>query len=95
MRMTVEREIRVENTFCGTVYSVPAGKADTSELADIMNTLDGFRVIYGYVLTKDEEQLISVDFGFEHIQDAVNACKASVLERLYRVYEQGHVLSLE
>lgn len=28
MRMTVEREIRVEGQFYGTVYSVVAGKAD-------------------------------------------------------------------
>lgn len=97
MRMTVEREIRVENTYYGTVYSVLAGKADPNEPIDIMNVSAGMRLIYGYVLTEDGEgqHLISVDFGFEHIQCAVNACMAAVLRRLYRVDEQASVLSLD
>lgn len=97
MRMTVEREIRVEGLYYGTVYSVVAGKIDPSEPLDIMNVSAGMRLIYGYVLTEDgeEQHLVSVDFGFEHIQGAVNACMAAVLRRLYRVYEQANVLSLD
>ena len=97
MRMTVEREIRVENTYYGTVYSVVAGKADPNEPIDIMNVSAGMRLIYGYVLTEDgeEQHLISVDFGFEHIQCAVNACMAAVLRRVYRVDEQANVLRLD
>ena len=97
MRMTVEREIRVEGQFYGTVYSVVAGKADPTDSVDIMNISAGMRFIYGYVLIEDGEErhLISVDFGFEHIQCAVNACMAEVLKRLYRVDEQANVLSLD
>lgn len=41
--------------------------------------------MYGYVLTKEEEGiLISFDFGFEDIGDAINACKAAALDNLYR-----------
>lgn len=97
MRMTVEREIRVEGQFYGTVYSVAAGKADPKDNDDIMNISAGMRLIYGYVLIEDGEErhLLSVDFGFEHIQCAVNACMAELLKRLYRVDEQGSVLSLD
>ena len=97
MRMTVEREIRVEGQFYGTVYSVAAGKAEPEDNVDIMNISAGMRLIYGYVLIKDGEErhLLSVDFGFEHIQCAVNACMAELLKRLHRVDEQDHVLSLE
>lgn len=97
MRMTVEREIRVEGQFYGTVYSVAAGKAEPKDNVDIMNISAGMRLIYGYVLIKDGEErhLLSVDFGFEHIQCAVNACMAELLKMLYRVDEQDHVLSLE
>lgn len=97
MRMTVEREIRVEGQFYGTVYSVVAGKADPTDPVDIMNISAGMRLIYGYVLIKDGEErhLISVDFGFEHIQCAVNACMAEVLKMLYRVDEQANVMSLD
>ena len=95
--MTVEREIRVEGQFYGTVYSVVAGKADPTDPVDIMNISAGMRLIYGYVLIKDGEErhLISVDFGFEHIQCAINACLAEVLKWLYRVDEQANVLSLD
>lgn len=97
MRMTVEREIRVEGQFYGTVYSVVAGKADPTDPVDIMNISAGMRLIYGYVLIEDGEErhLISVDFGFEHIQCAINACLAEVLKGLYRVDEQANVLSLD
>ena len=95
--MTVEREIRVEGQFYGTVYSVVAGKVDPKDNVDVMNISAGMRFIYGYVLTEDgeEQHLISLEFGFEHIQCAVNACMAELLKRLYRVDEQGSVLSLD
>lgn len=97
MRMTVEREIRVEGQFYGTVYSVAAGEANPKDNVDIMNISAGTRLIYGYVLIEDGEErhLISVDFGFEHIQCAINACMAEVLKALYRVDEQANVLSLD
>ena len=84
MRMVSEREIRVEGVFYGTVYSVAVAEY-------------GAKLIYGYVLTKDGEErhLLSVDFGFEHIQCAVNACMAEILRKVYRVHEQANVLSLE
>ena len=47
MRMTVEREIRAEGVYYGTVYSVVAGKADPNEPFDIMNVSQGMRLIYG------------------------------------------------
>lgn len=48
--------------------------------------------MYGYVLTEGEEGiLISFDFGFEDIGDAINACKAAVLDNLYRVHVEGGV----
>lgn len=55
------------------------------------------RLIYGYVLIEDGEErhLVSVDFGFEHIQCAVNACMAEVLKALYQVDEQANVLALD
>lgn len=78
MKLTVERELRVENAFSGQIISVKNAR------------------MYGYVLTKGEEGiLISFDFGFEDIGDAINACKAAALDRLYRVYVEGNVLSLE
>lgn len=97
MRMTVEREIRVEGVYYGTVYSVVAGKVDPNEPFDIMNVSQGMRLIYGYVLTEhgEDQHLISVDFGYEHIQCAVNACMAAVLRRVYRVDEQANVLALD
>lgn len=55
MRMTVEREIRVEAQFYGTVYSVAAGEAEPKGDVDIMNTSAGMRFIYGYVLIEDGE----------------------------------------
>lgn len=84
MRMVSEREIRVEGQFYGTVYSVAVVEY-------------GAKLIYGYVLIEDGEErhLISVDFGFEHIQCAINACLAEVLKGLYRVDEQANVLALD
>ena len=76
MKMTVERELRVEDVFSGKIISVK-------------RTYDR---VYGYVLTKGEEGiLISFDFGFEDIGDAINACKAAALDNLYHVYVEGNV----
>nr|DAG68208.1 MAG TPA: hypothetical protein [Caudoviricetes sp.] len=95
--MTVEREISVHNVYYGTVCSVPVGEADRTEPADFMNMRDGQKLIYGYVLTKDGEmkQYIAADFGYEHIQDAINACMAHILKSLYAVHMQENVLTLE
>ena len=79
MKMTVERELRVEDVFAGKIISVKTGAR-----------------MYGYVLTKGEEDiLISFDFGFDDICDAINACKAAVLDNLYREHVEGNVVSLE
>lgn len=94
--MTVERELRVENTFSGEIISVKTGEV-TEEKSEIDPWFARTYVrMYGYVLTKGEEGiLISFDFGFEDIGDAINACKAAVLDNLYRVHVEGNILSLE
>lgn len=96
MKLTVERELRVENAFSGQIISVKTGEVtqENSELDPwVAHT---YARVYGYVLTKGEEGiLISFDFGFEDIGDAINACKAAALDSLYRVYVDTNVLSLE
>ena len=94
--MTVERELRVENTFSGEIISVNTGEV-TEEKSEIDPWFARTYVhTYGYVLTKGEEGiLISFDFGFDDIGDAINACKAAILDNLYRVHVEGNVLSLE
>ena len=96
MKMTVERELRVENAFSGQIISVKTGEV-TQENSELDPWLARTYVrIYGYVLTKGEEAfLISFDFGFEDIGDAINACKAAALDRLFRVEIADNVLSLE
>lgn len=96
MKMTVERELRVEDVFSGQIISVKTGGV-TEENSEIDSRLEFTYVrVYGYVLTKGEEGiLISFDFGFEDIGDAINACKAAALDNLYRVHVEGNVLSLE
>lgn len=96
MKMTVEREVRVENAFSGQIISVKTGevKQDNSEIDPWLART--YNRMYGYILTKGEECiLISFDFGFEDIGDAINACKAAVLDRLYHVHAEDNVLSLE
>lgn len=92
MKMTVERELRVEDVFSGKIISVKTGGA-TEENSEIDSWLARTCVrMYGYVLTEGEEGiLISFDFGFEDIGDAINACKAAVLDNLYRVHVEGGV----
>lgn len=96
MKMTVERELRVEDVFSGKIISVKTG-----EVTEEKHEIDPwcartYAWVYGYVLTKGEEGiLISFDFGFDDIGDAINACKAAVLDNLYRVYVEGNILSLE
>lgn len=96
MKMVVERELRVENAFSGEIISAKAGEV-TQEKSEIDPWLARtYARMYGYVLTKGEEGiLISFDFGFEDIGDAINACKAAALDDLYRVHVEGSVLSLE
>lgn len=96
MKLTVERELRVENVFSGQIISVKTGEV-TQENSELQPQVARTYVrMYGYVLTKGEEGiLISFDFGFEDIGDAINACKAAVLDALYHVYVEGNVLSLE
>lgn len=94
MKLSVERELRVENAFSGQIISVKTGEV-TQENSELDPWAAPTYVrMYGYVLTKGEEGiLISFDFGFEDIGDAINACKAAALDRLYRVYvEQNAVL---
>lgn len=96
MKMTVERELRVEDIFSGQIISVNTGevKEEKSEIDHWFART--YACMYGYVLTKGEEGiLISFDFGFEDIGDAINACKAAVLDKLYRVHVEGNILSLE
>lgn len=96
MKLTVERELRVENTFSGQIISVKTGevKEENSEIHPWLART--YNRLYGYVLCKgDEGILISFDFGFEDIGDAINVCKAAALDRLYRVHVEGNVLSLE
>lgn len=96
MKMTVERELRVEDVFSGEIISVKTGEVaeENSEIDSwLARTYDRK---YGYVLTKGEEGiLISFDFGFDDIGDAINAFKAAVLDNLYHVHVEGNVLSLE
>lgn len=96
MKMTVERELRVEDVFSGKIISVKTVEVtqENSELSPWLART--YARVYGYVLTKGEEGiLISFDFGFEDIGDAINACKAAALDSLYRVHVEGTVLSLE
>lgn len=96
MKMTVERELRVENAFSGQIISVKTGEVtqENSELEPWCART--YARIYGCVLTKGEEGiLISFDFGFEDIGDAINACKAAALDTLYRAHVADNVLSLE
>lgn len=96
MKMTVERELRVENSFSGQIISVKTGKAteENSEIDPLIART--YARMYGYVLTKGEEGiLISFDFGFEDIGDAINACKAAALDSLYHVFVEENILSLE
>ena len=94
--MSVEREIRVEGVFFGSVVSAKVGECE-QENSDVAHFIgSGYKYLYGYVLTKGEEEtLVSADFGYENIGDALNACKAAALDRLYRVRVDGNVLSLE
>lgn len=96
MKMMVERELRVENAFSGQIISVKTGEV-TQENSEIDPWLARtYARVYGYVLTMSEEGiLISFDFGFEDIGDAINACKAAALDKLYHVHVEGTVLSLE
>lgn len=96
MKMTVERELRIENVFSGQIISVKTGevKQENSEIDPWLAR--AYNRAYGYILTKGEEGiLISFDFGFEDIGDAINACKAAALDRLFRVDIADSVLSLE
>lgn len=96
MKMTVERELRVEDVLSGQIISVKSGevKEENSELDPWLART--YVRIYGYVLIKGEEGiLISFDFGFDDIGDAINACKAAALDNLYRVHVEGNVLTLE
>lgn len=66
MKLTVERELRVENAFSGQIISVKTGEVtqENSELDPWLART--YARMYGYVLTKGEEGiLISFDFGFE------------------------------
>lgn len=94
MKMTVERELRVEGAFSGQIISVKTGEV-TEENTEVGPWLARtYNRLYGYVLCKGEEGiLISFDFGFESIGDAINACKAAVLDKLYRGHVEGNVLS--
>ena len=95
MKMTVERELRVEDVFSGKIISVKSGEAaeENSEIDSLLARSCARK--YGYVLTKGEEGiLISFDFGFDDIGDAINACKAAALDNLYRVYIESNVLTL-
>lgn len=96
MKMTVERELRIEDVFSGKIISAKTGEV-TEEKSEIDPWLAcTYARMYGYVLTKGEEGiLISFDFGFEDIGDAINACKAAALDSLYLVHVEGNVLSLE
>lgn len=94
--MTVEREFRVEDVFSGKIISAEAGAAteENSEIDSLIARACARK--YGYVLTKGEDGiLISFDFGFDDIGDAINACKAAALDNLYRVYVEGNVSSSE
>ena len=96
MKMTVERELRVEDVLSGQIISVKTGEVKEEEPEIDSWLARTYARMYGYVLTKGEEGiLISFDFGFEDIGDAINACKAAALDSLYRVYVEGNVLSLE
>ena len=96
MKMTVERELRIEDVFSGKIISAKTGEV-TEEKSEIDPWLARtYARMYGYVLTKGEEGiLISFDFGFEDIVDAINAWKAAALDSLYLVHVEGNVLSLE
>lgn len=96
MKMTVERELRIEDVFSGKIISAKTGEV-TEEKSEIDPWLARtYARMYGYVLTKGEEGiLISFDFGFEDIGDAINAWKAAALDSLYLVHVEGNVLSLE
>ena len=96
MKMTVERELRVEDVFSGEIISANSEEV-TEENSEIYPRLARtYDRKYGYVLTKGEEGiLISFDFGFEDIGDAINACKAAVLDSLYHVFVEENILSLE
>lgn len=96
MKMTVERELRIEDAFSGQIISVKTGevKQENSELDPWLART--YVRMYGYVLTKGEEGiLISFDFGFGDIGDAINACMAAALGRLFRVDIADSVVSLE
>lgn len=94
--MTVERELRVADAFSGKIISVKTGEVtqENSELDPWL--VRTYARKYGYVLTKGEEGiLISFDFGFDDIGDAINACKAAALDNLYCIYVEGNDLTLE
>lgn len=96
MKLAVERELRVENVFSGQIISAKTGEVtqENSELDPWLART--YARMYGYVLTKGEDGiLISFDFGFEDIGDAINACKAAALDNLYCVHVEGNVLTLE
>lgn len=96
MKMTVERELRVEDVLSGQIISVKTGEENEENSEIYPRLARTYARIYGYVLTKGEEGiLVSFDFGFDDIGDAINACKAAALDSLYRVHVEGNVLSLE
>lgn len=73
MKMEACRSLRVEDEFYCTVYALMQGSAT---------------VCFGYVVTRDGElnYLIDASFGLESADSAENACLASVLKELYKVY---------
>lgn len=94
MKMTVERELRVEDVFSGEIISANSGEVqeENSEIDPCLART--YARVYGYVLTKGEDGiLISFDFGFEDIGDAINACKAAALDSLYHVFVEENVWS--
>lgn len=82
MKMTVERELRVEDVLSGKIISVKTGEV-TEENSEIDTWLARtYACMYGYVLTKGEGGHFDfIRFGFEDIGGAINACKAAALDR--------------
>lgn len=87
MKLTVECELRVENAFSGQIISVKTGEVtqENSELDPCLART--YARMYAYVLTKGRRGHFDfIRFWVEDIGDA--------LDRLYRVYVEGNVLSL-
>ena len=83
MKLTVERELRVENAFSGQIISVKTGEVtqENSELDPWLART--YARMYGYVLTKGEEGIL-ISFDRRRHKRVQGCCPRWTLSRICR-----------